>query len=372
VLVDSNVVINKESGDVEGAHGAARVQRPLVTSRTAWAWSSSTTFSNQIRRRYSNAAVATFEPGGVPWSWRERVFQQEGKITRSFGWETKNDVSVGASLGHARYVVPSDGLDPRAVEAFRREAVPTGEDRVGPFVQWHGYSSDFLRTFDLDTLGLQEDQRLGHDLWARVYPVTRALGSTRDFVGTHAGASYGVPIGDGVARASIEATTEATADAISDASVRGGIGVATPTFGFARLVLSATALSRYRNYLNARSFVGGNNVLRGYPTRHVAGKDLAAANAELRTRSIDLGSVLVAVVAFYDVADAFDGFDRADPKRSVGGGLRLVFPQIDRAVLRFDAGVPLGDVASDVPPVSIFMAFHQAISLPVVGSGMGP
>jgi hypothetical protein len=62
------------------------------------------------------------------------------------------------------------------------------------------------------------------------------------------------------------------------------------------------------------------------------------------------------------------------PKHAVGGGLRVVFPQIDRAVLRLDVGVPVtaGPRPPDVPPVAFFLAFHQAISLPSVGGGLGP
>jgi hypothetical protein len=374
MLVDGNVIVNRDSGQAEGAYGSATVARPLVTSRTEWAWSTGTTFSNQLRRRYVNAAVATYDPDGarVPWVYRERLFTEQAAVTRSFGWESKNDVTMGASLAHARYLVPGDGaLDPAAVAAFVRAAVPTGEDRVGPFVQWHAYTSDFLRTFDLDTLGLQEDVRLGYDAWARVYPVLTALGSSRDLVGTYAGLAYAVPLGDGAARASVESTVEATSQAVSDASVRGGVGVATPRFGIGRIVFTATALNRYRNYLNAQSFVGGDSLLRGYPSRYLEGKDLVASNVELRSRSIDLSSILLGAVLFYDVADAFEGFDRLRPRESVGTGLRIVFPQIERAVLRVDLGVPVvsGPRPADVPPMQLFVAFHQALSLPTLAGG---
>jgi hypothetical protein len=380
IAADGNAIVNRTTGQLEGSYGSASIERPLVTSRTPWAWSFGTTFADRLRRRYINAAVATFmpeEPGSqaVPWVYRERTFEERAKITRSFGWETKNDVSLGATLRHARYAAPSDSsLDPRAVATFERAVVPTGEDRVGPFLQWHGYTSNFLRTLDLDTLGLQEDHRLGHDLWVRVYPTLRGLGSTRDFVGTYAGAAYGLALGDGLARASLETTVEATTHEISDASVKAALGIATPRFFMGRVVFNATALNRFRNYLNVQSFLGGNSELRGYPSRYFAGKDYVTTNLEYRTRSFEIGSILLGGVAFYDVGDAFNGFDRLDPKQSVGGGLRIVFPQIERAVLRLDVGVPImaGARPSDVPPVSFFVAFHQAISLPSAGAGLGP
>ena len=50
-----------------------------------------------------------------------------------------------------------------ATREFERDILPVSDNRVGPIIEWHGYASDFLRVFDLETLGLQEDYRLGHD-----------------------------------------------------------------------------------------------------------------------------------------------------------------------------------------------------------------
>jgi hypothetical protein len=249
-----------------------------------------------------------------------------------------------------------------------------GENRVGPFVQWHGYTSNFLRVLDLDTLGLQEDNRLGHDLWLRLYPVLRAFGSSRDLFGTYAAAAYSVRLGDGVATASVESTVDMEPDRISDASLRTGVAVVTPRIGFGRLVFAATALNRWRNYLNVQSFLGGESLLRGYPSRFFAGKDMFATNLEYRSRHVDIASLLFGVAAFYDVGNAFSGFDHLDPKHAVGVGLRAVFPQIERAVLRLDVGFPISasSLPSGVAPVSFVVAFHQAVGLPTVGGGNGP
>jgi hypothetical protein len=384
VVVDANAVINRDTGSVEGGFGFARVERPLFSSHTEWAWSTGTVFGNRLRRRYVNAEVASFEPAPadgtnpVPWVWRERVVTQDAKITRSYGWATKNDFSVGAALSHTRNEVPGDpSIDPRSIAAFRRDAVPVGEDRGGPFVQWHGYRTAFLRTFDFDTLGLQEDLRLGHDLWIRLYPVLRALGSTRDLFGTYAAAAQGFALGDGVARVSAEAIVEATTGGVTDASLQTSLGIATPRFGpraiSGRIVFNASLLTRFENYLNAQSFLGGDTLLRGYPTRYFAGRDVFTTNLEYRTRSYNLSAVQVGAAAFYDVGDAFTGFDRLDPKQSAGGGLRIVFPQVDRAVLRIDCGVPLfAPAIPGLPPLALFISFNQALVLPSVGEGRGP
>jgi outer membrane translocation and assembly module TamA len=118
--------------------------------------------------------------------------------------------------------------------------------------------------------------------------------------------------------------------------------------------------------------------LRGYPSRALVGKDMVATNLEYRSRPVEIASIQFGAAAFYDVGDAFDGFDHMDPKHAVGFGLRAVFPQIERAVLRFDVGFPVQASHHPLPdhrqvdPVSFFLAFNQALSLPVIGSGFGP
>ncbi|HEX8793630.1 MAG TPA: BamA/TamA family outer membrane protein [Polyangiaceae bacterium] len=371
LLFDGNVIVNSATGAPEGTYGSASITRPLYSSQTKWAWTTFVSWTDQIDRRYENARLTYFDGTSVPWLWRERTLVEQAKITRSFGWETKNDLSVGASIQHTAYEVPSDpSLDPAAVAAFQRADVPVGEDRVGPFIQWHGYTSNFVRVFDLDTLGLQEDNRLGHDLWLRLYPVFRAVGSTRDLFGAYAAAACTVALGDGLMTAAVETTTEVEPDRISDASVQTSVAIVTPRTGVGRLVFATTLLDRWRNYLNVQSYLGGDTMLRGFPSHQFAGKNLFATNLEYRTPHVDLASILLGLAAFYDVGDAFDGFDHFDAKHSVGFGMRAVFPQVERAVMRFDVGFPIE--TQGFGGASFQLAFHQAIGVPVVGGGRGP
>ncbi len=380
LVVDANAIVNRASGAVEGGYGSASITRPLYSSRTRWAWTTGVDWSDEIERRYVNAALTSFtpsQPGAtrVPWAWRARTITEQAKLTRSFGWETKNDFSIGGSIARAIYRVPDDpSLDRAAVAEFERTAVPVGESRIGPFVQWHGYTSHFLRVLDVDTLGLQEDNRLGHDLWIRLYPVLRGLGSTRDFFGSYAAAAYTVPLGDGMATAAVESTIEMEPDRISDGFVKTGVAIVTPRIGIGRIFFAATALNRWRNYLNLQSFLGGESLLRGYPSRFFAGKDMFATNLELRSRPIELASIQLGLAAFYDVGNAFNGFDHIEPKHSVGVGVRAVFPQLERSVMRLDVGFPItaGALPPGVTPVSFFLAFRQAFGLPTVGVGRAP
>jgi hypothetical protein len=373
LIVDANVIVNRQSGTAEGSYGTASIERPLFSTRTAWAWSTSVTWRDEVYRRYSNAAIATFE--GLPWAYRSRQIAEDAHVTRSWGWAQKLDLTVGATLSVDGYRLPElPGADPRAVLALARAALPIGETRAGPYAQVRAYTTDFLRILDFETLALQEDYRLGHDVVVRAYPILGALGSTRDLVGVRAAAQYTVALGDGLARALVDTTTEAEATRLSDASITGDLRLVSPRTGAGRLVFDATATNRYRNYLNRTSVLGGEDRLRGYPTRYFVGKDLVALNLEARSRPVEIWEMQFGATAFYDVGEAFDGFDRLRPAHTVGAGLRAVFPQIERAVLRLDVGFPIaaGALPSGVAPVSFFVAFGQAFKMAGVPAPLGP
>jgi hypothetical protein len=382
LFLDGNVIINRATGEPEGTLGSASITAPLWSTKTEWAWTTGVSWLDDVNRTYQNAQVKQYAASDgtqVPWLYRERVVTEQAKLTRSYGWENKNDFSIGATLSRAEYYVPEGtSSDASAVAEFTSAKVPLGgqrvEARVFPFAQWHAYSNDFLRTFNLDTLSLQEDARLGHEAWLRVYPVTRALGSTRNVFGAYGGVMYGVAWKDGLARASFESTVESTPDGVSDASIHGQLGVATPSFGIGRLVMTATALDRIENYLNAQSSLGAESLLRGYPTRYFTGRDLVAANVEYRTRAVSLASIQFGGAAFYDVGDAVDAWKSFTPAHDVGLGLRVVFPQIDRAAFRFDFAVPVSTkpLPNGVDPFQFFFTFNQAVTLPVIGSSLAP
>ncbi|HEY2514330.1 MAG TPA: hypothetical protein VGI39_25860, partial [Polyangiaceae bacterium] len=233
----------------------------------------------------------------------------------------------------------------------------------------------FARVLDFQTLGLQEDYRLGHEFFFRIYPLAKAFGSSRDVLGIYAGASYTVPLGDGLARGFVQSVTEAETSTLTDGLIAAGGEIVTPRLGIGRLVYDAQVASRYRNYLNTQVFLGGNTRLRGYPSNFFVGKDIVTSNLEFRSRPLEILHTLeVGAVAFYDAGDAADGFSNLHAVQSVGGGFRALFPQLDRFVFRADVGFPVGDGARlpGVAPWSFFLAFEQAFALPTMTRGTVP
>jgi hypothetical protein len=379
---DANVIVSRDDGAGEGSFGSASFGQPLYSTRTPWSYGIVGSWRNEIFRRYVNAQVGTFdaratpETDTLPFQYRSRRYTATLSATRSFGWANKNDLSFGAEAVIRRFSIPdSDRYDPVVVAEFRERRVPTTDDRVGPFVQYHAYSTDYVRVLDLETLGLQEDYRMGYDVYLRLYPVATAFGASRDYLGTFAGAQYTVPLSDGLARLGLTSTIEREKDRTSDAQWTGDLRIASPRMSIGRVVSDASVQNRYRNYLNRRSFLGGEGALRGYPSSFFDGKDVITYNLEFRTRPVQMFTMQLGGVVFYDVGDAFDGLQTASagglrPKQSTGAGLRILFPQLDRSVFRVDFGVPLAPHGRPpgVAAYSFYVAFGQAFSLSNVSS----
>jgi hypothetical protein len=146
--------------------------------------------------------------------------------------------------------------------------------------------------------------------------------------------------------------------------------------------VDGTLLYRYQNYLNVTSILGGGDRLRGYPTNFFVGPSVMSYNVELRTRPVELFSMELAGVAFYDVGDAFSAWSNFVPYQSVGVGIRTLFPWLDRTVFQADIGFPierpLDSTGTPIPPYSFILSFGQAFSTPTIApqpvlpTGQGP
>jgi hemolysin activation/secretion protein len=130
-------------------------------------------------------------------------------------------------------------------------------------------------------------------------------------------------------------------------------------------MIDAEFFDRYYNYLNRHYVLGGDSRLRGYAPGAFQGSKVIAVNTELRTTSVDILSAQVGGAAFYDVGDAKNHLENLRIKQSVGLGLRVLFPEFDRIVMRADWGFPLTPGYPTFPG-AFFLSFGQAFSMPGV------
>jgi hypothetical protein len=386
----TSITINRRESTPEGSSVGISVGQGLYSTRTEWSWDLDVGYSVGIARRYSNAQVFLFdsrrteERERIPFQYKSRSFGASAGVTRSFGWAIKNNFSLGFNVSTRSYDLfreHLEGVDPIAVADFTSRVLPTSESRVYPSISWNTFTTNFLRTLDINTIALQEDYRLGHSVGVTIYPVPKALGSSRDLVGVSARAGYTVALGDGLAGASVSTFAEEQEGfpvpwlcperaSCTDAAIGASFGAVTPRiFGAGRIVMNTSFNNRYKNYLNARTFIGGEDRLRGYPTGFFFGKDTVFFNIEYRSRSIEILKARIGGVLFFDSADAARSFDMLRAKQSVGFGIRTLLPQINRLVLRLDFAFPLkrgpfpetGSPAL-VDPFGFFFAFDQAFA----------
>ncbi len=369
--LSGSLIYNRDSGHIEGSTGYFTYGQPLYATTVEWAFGTAIVWRDEITRIYEGSEVKTFDAESTPEDDALPIEYQSDRqlggyeVTRSFGRTRKYDWSLGVEADRRRYrYVPPPGTSREVVREFEEAWLPVSDTRISPFLQFQTYSTRFFTTIELETLGLQEDYRLGAETILRFYPASTAVGSSRDLIGTLAGVSYTTTFGDGLLRALGSNTLEYDLggehhDALAVARLR----VASPRFSLGRLIVDGVFMDRYENYLRRKFYLGGDGRLRGYPQNEFYGSTAAAANVELRTTSVDILSAQVGLAAFYDAGDAAQGVEALSLKQSVGAGLRILFPQANRAVFRFDWGFPLSSGYATLPG-AFFVTFDQAFTMP--------
>jgi hypothetical protein len=372
-IVSGNLIFNRHSGDPEGSFGTLSYGKPLYSADTQWAWKALVVWRNEITRLYIGTRLRTFDadatPGddALPYVYDTERWFGAYSLTRSFGSLFKHDLSAGVEVDRRRYrprLMP--GADPGAVQEFS-ETIPISDTRPSPFLELRSYTSEYLRVLDFNTLGLQEDYRLGHEAIVRVYPAFRAVASTRNMLGGFAALGYTLPVEDGLVRLLGSSTVELSRPDRTDALVQGNLRFVSPRLGFGRLVYDGAVANRHMDYLRELFALGGSTRLRGYPPQSFIGKDYVAQNIELRSRPVEVLSAQLGGALFHDLGDAADGFERMRIKQSVGFGVRALFPQAERMVFRIDWGFPLTE-GYDTFPGSLFATFGQAFEMPTVAA----
>jgi hypothetical protein len=372
-ILSYNQVFNRDTGEREGYYGNFGYGIPLYSVDQRWAFSTGIVVRDYLSRQYGrNGQVArydaesTAETEAIPYVYAFEHHVGATEVTRSFGNDYKVDLSFGVEADRRRYrLYQADTFDPRAVAEFEERELLRSDTRISPFLQIESYETRFLKTHELETLGLSEDYRLGHRAIARLYPASRDVGSSRDLLGLFAGVAYTAALGDGLAIGVLESEIEVATHDEHDARASAALRVASPRFGFGRLIADGIVQNRYQNYLNRKYAIGGADRLRGYPTDDpdLRGDDAIAGNLEFRSAGLNLLSVECGAAAFYDVGGAADGFEHLTLRQSAGVGLRFMFPEFDRIVLRADWGFPLSPGYSTLPG-ALFFTFSQAFPVP--------
>jgi len=359
-------------GDLEGAYGYLRLWRPLYSLATrwgfgAWFWAN----MRQVRHyrqpgpyirtsRYEGAGGVTRE---VPRVYDVQEFFGAANVVRSFGGDLKLDLYAGFAAYRYRYDAPENfPFDQATRDWYKDTYLPLSQDAAFVFVTYHARDTRYVKLRHVDTFALTEDFLLGHDVKAEGRFGLGLARVSQGFIEGRLEAKYRLYRYDNmltaklIARArympALEGEGGPWVDLLLDAQVKNAF----PRLWVGRFHLRLRSTTRKNDLLRTTSFLGGDTGLRGYPSLHFEGQNLITVNAEYRSLPINFFTLHLGFVVFYDGGAVYGGPDPRDQTRelplayrqTVGLGIRALFPQFDREVLRVDFGLPMSGSAGEV------------------------
>lgn len=336
------LLFNRQTGALEGTVGSAAVGQPLITLDQEWAFLLDGSWNVRRRRVFRGANIWQLEypgPGGteaVPLVYDVREYAAEASVTRSFGRAVKLDVS-GSLGGYSRQYTPP-GLEAAQAAWLTANYLPRSENVTFVGAQVRAFPSTFRVLRNIDTFELSEDYQLG---W-------RALAQVRYAVPLPFAPSHFVEVGGSVRYRLYAADDLLTVTVAGAVRLRPGLEPAnqrlafevsnsSPQFWGGRLVTRLLVDVKDNDLDNRQLLLGGSTGLRGAFPEQLTGRNLVLGNIEYRAKPIELWTNWLGLVLFYDVGAAYD----VAPVfvHTVGMGLRLLLPQLNREVLRLDFGV---------------------------------
>jgi hypothetical protein len=363
----ARVHYRREGGGTEGSSSGLTVAYPLYQLASRWGGSFSVGHGDSVVRRFLETRLApvdfTTTPAvheRWPWIYRVRRFAATTAGVRSFPGRVIQRVRFGHQYSVVRPSFTRDFPDDDEARAeFAREIFPRSERVSSLFVGYSLFTPQYRVLRNIDSFDLGEDVRVGPSLDASASRAFTALGSERDFSGLALSAAWALALGGGFQRASAGWSARLQDGALIDKALSAGVYAASPVIARAlRLVGSLGANVLLDETQNRFYSLGGDTGLRAYVIGDLVGKSEFLGHAELRSLALRVFSLRVGGLLFYDVGDAATpavdpgGGDLARALRSLaaltphqdfGLGIRLLIPQLDAYVLRFDWAIATAD-----------------------------
>ena len=373
IVGTGGAIINCKSGNVEGSYGQVAYGQPQYSTNAKWSWGASVVWDSRYRRRTSGewicsgAAVPMYDVvengqviGSVTDEYYREAIDAQTSVTRSFGWLRKFDFTIGLELD--RILSSASQLadvSPEVAAGYRAQRMPTNDSRLSPFIQLHAYENRFQRLINAESLGIQEDWRLGYEAYLKLYGASQSAGSSRDIIGVYSAVSYAVPIYGASIEAVLSGDFQLSSAGYSNTDIGAALHMFTPSWFAGRLIFDSRLLFRPFNYLNPQELLGGNTRLRGYRADAFGGANVYSINLEWRSEPIMFLAINWGLAAFWDIGHAAATIDELKVYQGVGMGLRLMPPQTNRQVLRFDLSLPV-PYSTEYGGFTTYFSFEQA------------
>jgi len=283
----------------------------------------------------------------IPMAWEQRSLSFSFLMTRQLEGYFTQRFSVG--LGFSQSKMSAGAEVPEAHRAsFERNLLFEDRRLIYPNFAWRGFARRYRRWRDLAAYSLSEDLRLGPSISLGCRLPSTLLGSTENALLPQAALSWTEALWeDGLLDLGLGLEARGLEQGWVDRRLLLRWRMASPMSPYGRLFMRTDWLLRGEESHGVLISLGGDNGLRGYPSAALLGFDAQRLRSNLEWRSapliwsfLHLGGVL-----FYDAGSLYGGREQAPFvwRQAVGVGLRLLLPQLNRSIFRFDLGVPLGE-----------------------------
>jgi hypothetical protein len=357
-----DAVFNRYTSDLEGTQSYTYFSYPLWALDRTWGAAIEMSHFDAVRRSFLGPDLRTYETADgvvLPWEYDERDFNVESSVARQAGRAIKHRVTVGHRLAVQRPGVRDDFPgDQAARDEFESRVLPRSERSSSVFARYTMFTPIYTSYRNIDSFDLTEDQRLGPELVAEIGSAIEAIGSEVDFLFASATASWAFDVaGDGVVQAAGSVSGRRQDGESIDIVRSASISAASPSFLGMRLAARAAWARRHNETNNRLLTLGGDSGLRGYTIAAFVGSGPQSVrvltNVELRTRSVPVLFTRLGGILFWDAghaADCYRGCERPfRMHQDIGIGGRLLIPQLQPYVFRFDWALPLTGSTAGFP-----------------------
>ncbi|MBX5484134.1 MAG: hypothetical protein IRZ16_20095 [Myxococcaceae bacterium] len=367
----ARLFFNRATGALEGSEGLMQLGRPLFSLQTEWGFETTVAWDQRRVRLFRGAdieALTAADGEPVPWIYDRRELEATALYTRSFGADFKWNVSAGAgAYAHAYRPPEEEVLTPAQRALLEAEILPISEDAAYAKVQLHAFSPTYRVLRNVESFARSEDYQVGPGVRAEL----RAGGlwdghapGVEPFIEAGASAHYREVLGDSLLAVSAGASTRVCPEGCPrdgatwvNQRFAAELLFVTQTIGPGRFALRGLYEAHRRELDRRVVLLGGGNGLRGAPPELLAGDRMGLVNFEYRTLPLEVLTLHLGAVAFYDVGTVFSG--AGPPTQTAGVGLRLLFPQFDVEPIRIDFGYVLAGGANPRPADRLSSSFGQ-------------
>jgi Omp85 superfamily domain len=358
----ADAVFNRYTSELEGTQSTTSFAYPFWSLDSKWGASVDVTHFDAVRRSFFGTELRGYETAeGVvlPWEYDELDVDVESIVARQTGDSVKHRFGVGHRLELQRPEVRDDFPgDDAAREEFEREVLPRSERSSTVFARYTLFTPTYAVYRNVSSFDLAEDQRLGPEIIAELGTAVKPLGSEVNFLSGSLsfGWAFALPA-EGLVRLNSSATfRREDGDYIDMLRSAEAIAVSPQFFGM-RLAARAHWSGLFDDTGNRFFTLGGDNGLRGYPINAFIGNAPEAArvlaNVELRSQAVPVLFTRVGGILFWDAGHAADCYRGCESPltihQDVGFGMRVLIPQMQPYVFRFDWAVPLTGSTAGLP-----------------------